>query len=100
MMDYKLQLNGDVIRLVDDARIPNAPGNADWKRYLLWVADGGVPIPADPAPPVQPNKDVQLDGALAVSFDLIDSANTIAELKVGLNSLRNAMLGASGVARR
>lgn len=99
-MAYKLELNGNVIRLIDDARIPNAPGNADWKRYQLWLADGGVPEPADPAPPVQPNKDVDLDAALLIAFNEIDRANSLAELKAGLNSLKAAMLGDSGVARR
>jgi hypothetical protein len=39
-----------VIRLADGACIPPAPGNRDWDEYTAWVADGGEPLPAEPAP--------------------------------------------------
>lgn len=40
-----------VKRLADGACIPNDPGNMDWQDFQKWVADGGVPLPADPPPP-------------------------------------------------
>ena len=36
-----------VKRLSDNAYIPFDPANADYQEYLEWVADGGVPEPAD-----------------------------------------------------
>ena len=41
---YKLNKTSGVKR--DDGRnIPEDPNNRDWKRYLLWVADGNTPAP-------------------------------------------------------
>ena len=36
-----------VIRLSDNASIPFGPDNTDYQAYLKWVAEGGVPTPAD-----------------------------------------------------
>jgi len=36
-----------VIRLSDNASIPFDPDNTDYQAYLKWVAEGGVPTPAD-----------------------------------------------------
>lgn len=47
MSDYKLTRNGGVIRLRDNASIPDAVGNTDWDEYLVWKDAGGVPDPVD-----------------------------------------------------
>ena len=39
-----------VLRIADNAYIPNDPANRDYQDYLQWCADGGVPDPA-PQPP-------------------------------------------------
>ena len=36
-----------ILRLSDNALIPFDPDNTDYQAYLAWVAEGGVPEPAD-----------------------------------------------------
>jgi hypothetical protein len=36
-----------VIRLPDNAIIPTDPANTDYQKYLQWLSEGGVPLPAD-----------------------------------------------------
>lgn len=55
MAEYRLQVDGSVVRTADSATIPSHPGNSDWIAYQAWLADGGVP---DPVPPYV---DPQLD---------------------------------------
>ena len=53
-MTYKL-LNGQngqpcgVTIVGQNIFIPLANGNADYQRYLEWVAEGNTPLPADEA---------------------------------------------------
>jgi hypothetical protein len=52
--EYQLLNNTDsVLRVLDQAYIPNAGGNRDWQEYQAWFAEGNVPDPA-PAPPEPP----------------------------------------------
>ena len=52
---YKLQPNNLITglasncvkRITDNAFIPFDPANTDYQAYLKWVAEGGVPTPAD-----------------------------------------------------
>lgn len=44
---YQLTEHGVVVRLSDNARIPEALDNKDYCVYLGWVADGNEPLPAD-----------------------------------------------------
>lgn len=63
MADYQLTATDDtVLRTVDGAHIPNAPGYRGWDEYQQWLADGGVPdpyVPPDPAP-LQPTPEQSL----------------------------------------
>lgn len=48
---YKLTTNDGIFkRLADSAYIPFDQGNRDYVDYLAWIADGGVPEPADAVP--------------------------------------------------
>ena len=47
---YQLTSGDTIIRLSDNAYIPQAPGNRDYAEYLEWIEEGNTPEPA-PAPP-------------------------------------------------
>ncbi|MCA1524285.1 hypothetical protein [Bradyrhizobium yuanmingense] len=48
MAEYQLTATDAVIRIADQALIPNDEANLDWQAYQQWRADGGVPDPAQP----------------------------------------------------
>lgn len=46
-MTYKLNESSSIIRLTDNACIPNDPLNSDYIAYLEWLEDGNKPQPMD-----------------------------------------------------
>lgn len=36
-----------VVRLTDNAVIPFDPANTDYQEYLIWLAAGNTPLPAE-----------------------------------------------------
>ena len=46
---YKLTNSTSIIRIEDNACIPNDPANTDYTQYLIW-AETNIPEPADPIP--------------------------------------------------
>lgn len=62
---YKLNQNGGVTRLADNANIPARDENRDWRAYQAWLAEGNTPHPADPKPaPVDYSDTENLDRTL------------------------------------
>ena len=60
---YKLTNNTSIIRIEDNACIPNDPANTDFAQYLIW-AETNTPDPADPIPePVELTPQEQLASA-------------------------------------
>jgi len=59
MADYQLATGpggGIIIRARDGASFSEAKGNPDYEEYLVWLADGNTPDPADPLPDPGPAK--------------------------------------------
>jgi hypothetical protein len=52
---YQLTTGETILRLSDNASIPQAPGNRDYRKYLEWLEAGNSPEPA-PAPLPPPPK--------------------------------------------
>jgi hypothetical protein len=58
---YQLITNSDgVLRVADNAHIPNDGGNRDWQEYTSWLAEGNTPDPAPPPPDPPPPAPIEL----------------------------------------
>jgi hypothetical protein len=54
MAEYQLTANEHtILRVADNAHIPDDPANRDYQEYLAWLDDGNIPDPA-PLPPEPP----------------------------------------------
>lgn len=63
---YQLTSSTSILRLSDNAFIPQAPGNRDYREYQEWLAKGNTPLPA-PAPPAPGSDYIAFWNALTTS---------------------------------
>lgn len=71
-MTYQLTQGDTILRLTDNAFIPNDPGNRDYREYLDWLEEGNTP---EPAPIVEP------PAPLTTEQKLEAAGLTVAELR-------------------
>ena len=71
-MTYQLTNGDTILRLADNAFIPNDPANTDYAAYLEWVEAGNTPEPAPEPEPVP---------ELTTEQKLEAAGLTVAELK-------------------
>lgn len=48
---YRLTSAGIIVRISDNAFIPNDPENSDFRAYRRWVDEGNTPEPTEPVQP-------------------------------------------------
>ena len=46
------QTSDTILRVADNAYIPDDPANRDRQEYLAWLAEGNTPDPPDQIPPI------------------------------------------------
>ena len=78
---YKLSHSGAIANLEDQTWIPADPGNAEYQRYLAWLAAGNTPAPADPAPSTTPTQGEQFSALVDNLTPQLQSATTLDEVK-------------------
>lgn len=83
MAAYKLSISG-VVRVDDNAHIPNDPLNSDWRDYQSWLSAENVPDPADPPPETEPR--------LVRKSVIIDRLYAAGKLDAAHNALQAAPL--------
>lgn len=76
MSEYRLAIDGTVIRARDGAAIPDDPRNVDARAYAQWRAAGNQPDPAPPPPPPPRDLAAELD-ALAAKVARAEAAEAV-----------------------
>lgn len=71
-MTYQLTTGDTILRLADNAWIPQDEANTDYATYLAWLAEGNTPNPAPEPPAPEP---------LTPAEKLAASGLTVEELK-------------------
>lgn len=83
MTQYQLTNGDSIIRLSDNAAIPQAPGNRDYREYQEWLAEGNTPLPAPvEEPPAEPTLPEKLARIGLTPADLVAVLESEADIKV------------------
>lgn len=72
---YALIAGRPAVLRSDGAVVPNAPSNADWQAYQMWLAAGNTVAPA----PAAPNPSTITSGAFFLRFTSTEKAAVMAE---------------------
>lgn len=95
MAEYRLGLDGSIIRIADGAVIPADPNNADYAAYLAW-ADEPDNTP-DPAPdPPEPIADALAESVAIALPALTSEPGLSAATKTKLGAVFAALLAERG----
>ena len=94
---YQLTSSTSIIRLSDNAFIPAAPGNRDYREYLEWLEAGNTPEPA-PAPPAPGPDYLAFWDALMVST-VYASIRTQSMASLPMNTLATELIALIGDAK-
>jgi hypothetical protein len=75
-MTYKLTHENWILRISDGARIPTTDpsDNEDCVEYLIWLADGGIPEPADPPTEAEQRDRFKVERASSVASITVTTA--------------------------
>ena len=96
-MTYQLTSGDSILRLSDNAFIPQAPGNRDYREYLEWLEAGNTPEPA-PAPPAPGPDYIAFWDALTIST-IYASLREQSFTSLPLNTLATELIALLGDAK-
>ena len=94
---YQLTQGDTIVRLSDNAFIPQAPGNRDYAEYLEWIEEGNTPEPA-PAPPATGPDYLAFCDALTIST-IYASLREQSFTSLPLNTLATELIALLGDAK-
>lgn len=81
MAEYQLLTDTTtVLRVADQAYIPDDPANRDRQEYEAWLAVGNVPDPAPPPPQAAPPAPVELPADPVAEMDAATKGYVDAEV--------------------
>ena len=94
---YQLTTGDTILRIADNAFIPNDPGNRDYREYLDWLDAGNTPEPAPAPPPPPPNYAAFWDALLAST--VYGSIRTQSMASLPMNTLATEFIALLGDAK-
>ena len=94
---YQLTSGDTILRLSDNAFIPQAPGNRDYREYLDWLEEGNTPLPA-PEPPA-PGPDYLAFWDALMTSSVYDSIREQSFVSLPMNTLATEFIALVGDAK-